>query len=163
MIRSAGLFTIAVNSSWQMARFADVIYAGDPAWWDHNQAIIDIPAERWSCYQGAALAFGVNCHPMPNGPFNSGQRAIQFAIERGANRVILLGYDCSVANGSHWHGDHKETKNPNAKRAQIWQGQFAAIELGDCQVINCSRETELKAFPRMKLEDALCSYMPCVA
>ena len=51
LIEQAALPTIAVNSSWQMARFADVVYAADPAWWDHNQHLIDIDAERWYTYQ----------------------------------------------------------------------------------------------------------------
>ncbi|MAB25329.1 MAG: hypothetical protein CMK78_13435 [Pseudomonadales bacterium] len=156
LIEQEGLPTIAVNSSWQMARFADVIYAADPAWWDHNQHLIDVPTERWSSYQSADTKYGINRHRVPNQPHNSGMRAIQFAIERGAARVLLLGYDCSVKGGTHWHGDHKSTRNPDAKRCAMWLQQFAMIDRKQTEIINCSRETALACFPRMTLEQALC-------
>lgn len=156
LVAAAGMPTVAVNSSWQRARFADVIYAADPAWWDHNKHLIDVPADLWSSYQSADTKYGINKHPVPPGPHNSGQRAIQFAIERGAARVLLLGYDCSIAAGTHWHGDHEKTKNPDAARCAIWLSQFAMIERKQAEIINCSRETALACFPRMPLEQALC-------
>lgn len=156
LVEAAGLPAIAVNSSWQLARFADVIYASDAGWWDHNLHLIDAPAERWSSYQSADTKYGINRHRVPNQPHNSGMRAIQFAIERGASRVLLLGYDCSVKGGTHWHGDHKNTKNPDAKRCAMWLRQFAMIDRKQTEIINCSRETALTCFPRMTLEQALC-------
>lgn len=87
---------------------------------------------------------------------NSGLRAIELAIGFGAARVLLLGYDCSVTSGTHWHGDHKLTKNPDAKRCAEWQRHFAMLDPKQAEIINCSRETALNCFPRMTLEKALC-------
>ncbi len=155
-VESAGLPTIAVNSSWQLARFASVIYAADPGWWDNNQHLIDVPAECWSSYQGADTKYGINRHRAPNAPHNSGLRAIEFAIARGASRILLLGYDCSVKRGTHWHGDHQATANPDERRCQLWLQQFAALDRKQTEIINCSRETALSCFPRQTLEQALC-------
>ncbi len=155
----SGLPTVAVNSSWKLARFCDAIYAGDAAWWAEYGAEIDIPAERWSCTRQAAQRFGVNHHPAYGG-YNSGMRAVQFAIWQGASRVLLLGYDCSLAHGSHWHGDHGKTKNPDAGKVSGWHGQFRQIaaeaKTAGVEVINCSRYSALGCFPRLSLEEALC-------
>lgn len=158
LVRRSGLPTVAVNSSWRMARFADVIYAGDAAWWDAYGDEVTIPAERWTCTRLAAQKHGINLHKVV-GPYNSGMRAIQFAIERGAERVILLGYDCSIKHGLHWHGAHDRTKNPDEKKVRTWRGQFQAVailaKVRRCEVINCSRYTELTCFPRIPVEDIL--------
>lgn len=160
-VARAGLPTIAVNSSWKMARFCDVIYAGDSCWWDAYGAEIDIPAERWSCTRQAVQRFGVN-HHVVYGEYNSGMRAIQFAIWQGAARVILLGYDCSLVNGSHWHGDHGKTKNPDPKKVSSWHRHFGQVaaeaSTAGVDVVNCSRSTALTSFQRVSLEEALCSF-----
>ncbi|MCY1346367.1 hypothetical protein D9M69_324510 [compost metagenome] len=87
---------------------------------------------------------------------NSGYRAIELAINFGAARVLLLGYDCSVRLGTHWHGDHQKTKNPDHRRCAEWLNQFGRLARNGAEVINCSRETVLTCFPRMSLEEALC-------
>lgn len=154
-IEASRLPTIAVNSSWQLARFADVIYAGDPAWWQAYGDDIDIQAERWSCNDPHIERMQINLH-RAHGGYNSGLRAIQLAMELGAARVLLLGYDCSVRQGTHWHGDHAKTKNPDEKRCLLWQRQFAQLNTRGAEIINCSRETALTCFPRARLEDVLC-------
>lgn len=159
LVESARLPLIAVNNSWRMARFAEIVYAGDAGWWTAYGAEIDIPAERWSCTRQAAQRFGVNHHPA-HGEYNSGMRAIQFAIWQGASRILLLGYDCSLVNGSHWHGDHRKTKNPDAKKVAGWHQQFAQVaaeaKARGVEVINCSRHSALGCFPCLSLEEALC-------
>lgn len=154
-VGSAGIPAIAVNSSWRLARFASVIYAGDLCWWDAYGAEIDISAERWTCSQRAAHEHGLSLHRAAGG-YNSGLRAIQLAIELGAARVLLLGYDCSINSGTHWHGDHIKTKNPDEKLCLLWQRQFAQLNTLGIEIINCSRETALTCFPRARLEDVLC-------
>lgn len=158
LIELSGLPCIAVNTSWEMARFCDVIYAGDVCWWIANKDRIDIDAERWTCTRQASQRFGVNLHKSC-GEYNSGMRAIEFAMWRGATRVILLGYDCSLANGTHWHGDHKESGNPDEVKVRLWQKQFIAVsekaKLAGVDVINCSRETDLRSFRRLDLEEAI--------
>jgi hypothetical protein len=92
-----------------------------------------------------------------SGAHNSGMRAIELAIEFGAARVVLLGYDCSVEHGEHWHGPHTATKNPDASRCSMWAKQFATIDRKGADIVNCSRETSLKCFRRERLGDLLCA------
>lgn len=153
-VKRSGLPTIAVNSSWKRAPFAQVIYASDPCWWDSYGAEVDTPAERWCSHENTAKKYGINYHLAFAGN-NSGVRAIELAIAFGAQKILLLGYDCSVAAGTHWHGNHTKTNNPDAKKCRTWMRQFAQLNKKKTDVINCSRATALQCFPVMTLEDAL--------
>ena len=158
LVEKSGIPTMAVNMSWQMARFAKYIYAGDRSWWDRYGKDIDIPAERWTCSFSAASHHKIRHHNV-KGAYNSGMRAIQWGIERGYKTIILLGYDCSLRNGVHWHGLYTASRNPTPQGALKWRRQFAPVALQATQrgvrVINCSRDTALECFERMDLESAL--------
>lgn len=145
---------VACNDSFRAATWAHAIYAGDFAWWDKHYREVPERLERWTCSESAAQRFRLHYHRCSHGLWNSGQRAIQLAIAKGYQRILLLGYDCDVSRGTHWHGDHAG-KNPDATRARQWQDQFASIERGSVDIINCSRETALRAFPIMTLEAAI--------
>lgn len=158
LVEFSGIRTVAVNHSWKMARFADFIYAGDATWWEQYGDEIDIPAQGWTCSKRASIKFDLKFHNV-GGPYNSGMRAVQWAIEQGEKIIILLGYDCSVKNGTHWHGDHDKSKNPNTALCRKWQNQFLRVAMiakkNKARVINCSRYTEIECFERMTLEEAL--------
>ncbi len=147
---------IAVNSTWRLVPECHYIYAGDLSWWKHNFHCISVPAEHWTCSMTAADRYGVNLfHPVRRGAFNSGMRAIQFAVYQGAQRIILLGYDCSLENGTHWHGDHPaKMHNPLPGEVARWQKDFStlAAELSGVEIINCSRRTALTCFPQQSPE-----------
>ncbi|MCY1373105.1 hypothetical protein D9M69_603550 [compost metagenome] len=106
-----------------------------------------------------AQALGIHANGKGQSVLNSGYRAIELAISFGAARVLLLGFDCSVRAGTHWHGAHTKTKNPDARRCAEWLNHFGRLARHGAEVINCSRQTELTCFPRMSLEDALCSFV----
>lgn len=159
-VEESGLPTVAVNSAWEAARFAQVIYAGDDPWWKLNADKIDIDAERWTCNENAARNHNLKYHAGHAGNPNSGLRAIQFLHEkRCTQKIILLGFDCSVKNGLHFHGPHAYLNNPNEKRCIVWLERFRWLSdeyrKKGVQVINCSRETAITVFPRMSLEEAL--------
>lgn len=159
LVRAAGLKTIAVNNSWQAARFCDVIYAGDKKWWLKYRSSIDIDAERWTSNTVVHKDMGINMHPSGGGALNSGLRAIELAIHFGAARVLLLGFDCMLTDGkTHWHGDHAGLGNPDARRFKVWMVQFMRLKnhLKGAVVVNCTRRTALRCFPMATLEEALC-------
>lgn len=93
------------------------------------------------------------------GSFNSGQRAIELAIYRGARRVLLVGYDCSIRDGAHWHGAHAGLANPDAMSVARWHDEFRQLRdwAVGVEIINCSRRTRLRCFQRQSLEVALSS------
>ncbi|MCK0554483.1 hypothetical protein KFO32_15655 [Pantoea ananatis] len=159
LLSNAGIPLITVNSSWRAAPQCQYIYAGDLGWWDKNFSAIASGAEKWTCNLQASTRYGLNLFETDtSGTFNSGQRAILFAASLGAQNIILLGYDCSIANGLHWHGAHAELDNPTAKCIERWQGEFSILSNllpPNVNVTNCSRQTSLACFTRASLEDAI--------
>jgi hypothetical protein len=143
---------IAINSSWRMAPECHHLFAADYAWWQryHDEAVI--PAKRWTVSNRANNQYHLNLFKPPHeGAFNSGQRAIQLAAHLGANRILLLGYDCSLDNGRHWHGDHPaKMHNPEAAEVERWHSDFSGLveQLRNVEIINCSRHTALTCFPK---------------
>lgn len=161
LVRQSGAKVIAVNNSWRMAPFCDYLYSGDMKWWRAYHKEINIRAERWTCSRLAHGKFGVNLH-IAGGGYNSGMRAIQFAVMKGFKTIGILGYDCSLKLGFHWHGRHsveRGLRNPSEARVQKWHEQFARvgpkITAAGAKVFNCSRYTELECFERKTLEEVL--------
>lgn len=154
-----GIPIIAVNSSWKFAPYCDFIYGGDAAWWMANQEEVMAEAEYaefWTSSENFSKRNYINYYkPATGGFWNSGMRAIEFAISHGASRVILLGYDCSVKHGIHCHGPHAETSNPTEANTAKWKRQFAVLDTRGCEVVNCSRYTEIDCFRKENLESAL--------
>jgi len=161
LIAQSGAKVCCVNNAWQMFNRIDYLYAGDLKWWKAyaDQLTISI-GEKWTCAKSAAKKFGLNLHKA-NGPFNSGMRAIQWAIEQGFKSIALLGYDCSIKLGSHFHGDHTfpKARQLTNQKVRNWHLQFLKVERQACRagvkVYNCSRYTEMVCFPLMDLEEAL--------
>lgn len=108
---------------------------------------------------GAAFNWpGVIRYPVPLFA-NSGCGAVAFAASRGAERIVLIGYDCQKTGGKvHHHGDHPPNLG-NAKSMSQWFVRFRKLaetmSRAKVNVINASRETALTCFPRMDLEAAL--------
>jgi len=88
---------------------------------------------------------------------NSGADAILLAASLGATKIYLIGYDCSVKNGSHWHGDHPKPMG-NCGSIDKWPAKFQQVAdlLTDIEIINCSRQTALDCFVKKDLEQVLC-------
>lgn len=153
-VQGSGAFSIAVNSTIDAAPWANAVYAMDSAWWRANfrKAMTFCGAKFSSRTIPGVKKVWINAG-------NSGAGAIRLAIQMGAKKVVLLGYDCSVKNGSHWHGDHEITKNPDPAKCEKWQEHFQELakDAADrgVEVVNCSRETDLRAFRRGVLEEEL--------
>lgn len=130
----------------------------DRKWWQHFIAKVDegFDGERLTV---ADLPSRYRTRKMTARHFGcSGTMAIAIAINRGAKRVVLLGYDCQKTGGkAHWHGDHPAPLG-NAGSLPTWAHKFAALKKtlgGKAQIINATRSTALHCFERQPLEQAL--------
>lgn len=150
---------IAVNSTWEIAPHSAVVFAADLNWWVSNENL-PIDAERVSYsytaereYKAAKFDSRI---AKPN-QYNSGCLAVEYALAQGADRVLMLGMDCSVKHGAHHHKAHP-TRNPKAGTCAKWLTQWQRLRdvYPDADIVNCSRHTELDIFPIVDLDEALC-------
>lgn len=159
LAQRSGLPIIAVNSSWVAVPACQHIYAADFSWWEKYHCDLPSGARCWTSSISATRCYGLNHFPHPdNESFNSGLRAIQLAIRLGARRVLLLGYDCCIDAGSHWHGDHPvELKNPNIASVARWHTEYSRLgaNISDIEILNCSRRSALACFPLSTIETVL--------
>ena len=159
--KTAYLPCIAVNSTWKIARHSAVLFAGDITWWVNEAESVDIPAKRVSLSYDAEREFDAErfvSKIWKRNDYNSGCIAIEYAVVHGADRVLMLGFDCSVKNGIHHHGRHARSKNPNPAKCEIWKAHFRRLRdtYPAANIVNCSHYTELDIFPLVPLDDALC-------
>lgn len=166
-----GASVIAVNDAYLFAPFAVALMASDAAWWIHKKPVfaglrfsLDASANR---VEGVILLrrtgeSGVERDPtgLRSGR-NSGAAAINLAVHLGAARILLLGYDMSTPRGekhSHFFGAHKfplRGGSPYPLFRQLLGEMVAELKALNIEVVNCSRHSELKCFPRQPLEEAL--------
>lgn len=91
---------------------------------------------------------------------NSGFHAVNLAVQFGAEKIILVGYDMTLDHGVHWHGPHRGgLNNPRRGSVERWrrvldEASIKLMSLG-VQVINASPISALTAYPKMSLSEAL--------
>lgn len=161
---------IAVNSTFKIAHWAEVIYAGDLQWWKmHHKAAARTGATLWTGDNQAANHYRINRLKCVNRPGlglqythaggNSGYQAVNLAFLWGCRRILLLGFTMREIDGrKHWHPDH-----PAPLVQQIlpdeWRHKFAKLALDlkaqNCEVINCDPLSALTCFPRGDIEEEL--------
>lgn len=170
IVRSRGWRAIAVNRSWELAPWADALYACDAAFWratGNAQGFAglkvglqmvefrDVRTMKWR----ADVGIDRDRQYLSTGG-NSGHQAINLAYHLGAARIVLLGLDCGPgpAGEVHWHGNHPPgMQNPRPATMERWRAAFPTLARDlaaeGVEVINASRRTTLDCFPRIALED----------
>lgn len=91
---------------------------------------------------------------------NSGFHALNLAVQFGARKIILVGFDMHLQAGHHWHGKHPQgLNNPTDRNVGRWRRTFDAaapqLETLGAAVVNTSPISALSNYPKMSLEDAL--------
>lgn len=157
---------IAVNDTYTLAPWADVLYACDAKWWGWKRGAptftglkytLQAPAAaRWPGVQVLRNAGKDGLELRPDGVRagqNSGYQAINLAVHLGAARILLLGYDMQ---GNHFFGSHPDQSKPPFS---ICLARFATLvgplKAQGIQILNCTRKTALRCFPCVPLEQAL--------
>ncbi len=160
---------IVVNSTYELAPWADVLYAADARWWRWNKGAADFMGLKYSLERvdptfrvvtmksGGDRGLAREADTLRTGR-NSGYQAINLAVHFGVSRIVLLGYDMQPAPGGqvHWHADHPG-KPRTAFREWIpfFESLVEPLAAAGVSVVNCTRETALTCFPRAALEATL--------
>lgn len=147
LLRESRPRVIAINDSWRLCPWADIVYFCDFPWFrdqcgvnrksiDGSTTFHDLRAEGFLVTAAPELASDPNVHYLAlTGQLgfdadpaclrhgsNSGYQAIHLAAHCGASRIVLLGYDMHVSGTrSHWH---KEKRSAAASFAGTIQRNF---------------------------------------
>lgn len=172
------LSVITVNDAVYPMWWADVAYACDAAWWVHHRGLpgfqglkmrLENPGPDGADQNRApftdiktVLATGTDGIDLRRGQVrtgcNSGYQAVQIAAHFGAERIILLGFDCNEPTPKHWFGEHpREIRKKPLVAAWIQRfGQMAeAMSIAGIEVVNASPGTALRRFELADLTAAL--------
>lgn len=169
---------VVVNNSWQLAPWADYLFAADYKWWhtykgcprfkgwkvttDRRAAetrewnllrLVTLLADDRMQTTGTVVGWGGN----------SGFQALNMVVLFRCTRIILVGFDATTRHGLHWHSAYASVSdNPTESKTVRWQRSIdgAAKPLNDIgvRVINCSNVSRLKRYPKMSFEDALSKF-----
>lgn len=161
---------LTVNLSFRLYPDADALYAADSSFWqwygDARQfegvkiapdgraalyckllELVDIPKGR-DGRRHDPMIFDrprvIGC-----GGGNSGFQAVNVAVNAGARRIGLLGFDYC---GRHWHDDHPPAlRNPSTNQLLKWREHFDNAAPGlaarGVEVVNLSSVSALRAYP----------------
>jgi hypothetical protein len=163
--RGEDRFVYVVNNTYQLAPWADLLFVGDGNWLEHYGPSCTFAGKRVTASQRGRID---SWQVVPQGFQwfqNSGAGAIAWAIHQGAKRVHLLGYDCQKSGGkAHWHEPHEGVlkhgrKLRDAPNIKDWFTSFGGVatvaKSKGVEVLNCTRATALKCFPRATLESVV--------
>lgn len=174
---------VVINESWQLAPWADVLYACDTKWWKLRLGVpkfnglkvchvdlksrqdVDIirafPKVRWVHVDRWGDQLLTERPGYLGAGGNSGFQALNLAVQFGAKKILLIGYDMTIAHGEHWHARHPmPLSNPHPQQnLPRWRksldGSAGRLRALGVEVVNASPVSELKAFPKMSVEEAL--------
>lgn len=171
-------WTIAINTSIRLVPWADVLYAADALWWEKVWPTLDFPVpglkvgydERSRTFCPDVRLIRIETQrddrhrilvdepgKLGNG-LNGGFQAINLAVQFGARRIVLVGYDMHLHRGEHWHGKHpKGMNNPQPSAMTRWRNflEWQAPKLADMgiEVLNATPGSALQAYRFADLAD----------
>jgi hypothetical protein len=172
---AGGVRAIAINNSYRIAPWADVLYFADMRYWgwhEHEPAFRNFAGQKITV-ENRQLAerhreIKIVRNAGPDGleldptavrtGANSCYQAANIAFHAGAARILFLGLDMQpVAGRSHWHEGHPTRTDPLVYRVMIDAFGTLAPELArrGVEAINCTPGSALAAFPIRPLSEVL--------
>lgn len=156
-----------------------MVYGCDPAWWKHRKGLPD--------FRGLKVTWSGSQVDFPNlrrveiakdksgftnrmlfdkpghigGGGNSGFQAMNLAVQLGATRVLLIGFDMNDRGGVHWYGRNgwQMANNPDETNFRRWRsamdGAAEALKARGVEVVNTSPYSSLTAFRKATIAETL--------
>lgn len=167
---------IAIKRSYELVPFADVVYGCDAPWWQSVQGLKEFKGLKLSWDDRVVGQFGIQKVKIPNvksnsllfeevgsvgAGGNSGFQALNLAVQFGARRVLLIGFDMHGRSGEHWYGRNGWSmgNNPTEENYRRWRisfdGSAEDLLMRGIEVVNASPFSELKNFKRMSVQETL--------
>jgi hypothetical protein len=164
---------VVVNESYQLCPWADVLYGCDVKWWNSRNPQFD---GLKLCYDSTLALFHVGINKIMIRESSdvilvdkagvvgaggcSGFQALNLAVQFGARKILLVGFDMRSDLDTHWHGRHlPPCGNPSQINFDRWKksldGSFEKLTTLGVRVINCSPVSTLTSYPKMTIAEAL--------
>lgn len=165
--------TIAVNTTFKLAPWADMLYASDAPWWMHYREEVaafaglkvgsqapHIPVADLLLLKNTGMdGFDPDPSCVRSGR-NSGYSAMHVATHAGAKRILLCGFDMRAG---HWHDPHPTgqfmLRNAGDGVFEGWIKRFATLkpelDKRGVEVLNCTPNSALRIFPMADLKETL--------
>lgn len=178
LIEAQPAHCIAIKSTWRLAPWASILYGCDRGWWVEHRGVPQFKGMKISASPSVCKVYrdirqvkrllpraeiltgetGVIGCGVPRGGGHSGFHAINLAVQFGAKRIVLVGFDMTLKRGAHWRTEYGSVK-PDAKRVETWRvaldgcaDQFKALGV---EVINATPGSALTAYPMATLREAV--------
>ena len=164
-VRAAGLPAIAINDTYQLAPWADMLYAADEAWWNRYPEALAFAGLKVSVgtIKGVLRLQNTGVSGFDPDPAcvrtgsNSGYQALHIAVHAGARRILLCGMNMA---GRHWFGGHPQglanTSDALYERFRRNFGLLAPVlKAMDVDVVNVTPFSMLTCFRTAELADEL--------
>lgn len=171
--RIAGMKTIAINRTIELAPDADMLYASDGGFWNYYKPQMkglkvsvfcdgnksrrsQLPPDDVLMLKNSGFTgFDPDPSCIRTGK-NGGHAALHVAAHTGARQIFLFGYDM---HGGHWHGRYPvPLRNTKPEQYVAWAPMFAelaaALRQRGIEVFNCTPGSALRAFQMLDFFDA---------
>jgi hypothetical protein len=180
---------LAIKESYELCNWADVVYGCDPAWWKFRAGLPKFAGTKVS-WEGSNLsqypdirnikldASQDRVFPIEKrqyrmvfdnpgvigGGGNSGFQAVNMAVQFGAKKLVLIGFDMHDRSGVHFYGRNywSGANNPDETCFVRWRRHFdraaADLEMQGVEVINATPNTALTCFRRGTIEQAIAGW-----
>lgn len=173
------VYIIAINESFKLVPFGHMLYGCDHQWWYKRKRDwqrvwrgLKVTQDRLvaevligeDIKRVVAIRGRENCALDQPGYIgwggNSGFQALNLALHFKPAKIILVGYDMTLKNGAHWHGQHGNgLHNPKDHHVVRWRGcvdrAYATLQREKVAGFNASMRSALNSWPKLSLPEAL--------
>jgi len=145
---------VAVSDAYRIAPWAEALVSADAAWWKAHPDALQFAGKRFGILHDFQGVKGVEKVTAASGT-NSGLLGIMVAVQLGAKKIILLGFDMH-SPGTHFFGRHPAPlKSTPPARMEVFKRQFANYMPRGVSIINCTPNSALNCYPKDSLENCL--------
>jgi hypothetical protein len=172
-----GKHTIVINSVYQFAPWAELLFFADMRWWDQERKLRRDLIRAWPGQIATTSRKSKGDHllrlrKMTEPPYISDNPeaafvhrssltgALNICYHRRARRVIILGADNSESNGrAHFHEEYIWSRVPGTweAKAKELEGAARILARAGVEVVNCSPISTLTCWPKAEAATALLS------
>jgi hypothetical protein len=144
---------VAVSNAYRLAPWADAMVSCDASWWKNNREALDFEGRKFTIAPDWQGFPDLERFPGITSGTNSGLLGLMVAVKLGATRILMLGFDM---HGTHFFGAHPlPLRNPSRDRFEVFKRQFGKYQPRGVEILNCTPDSHLMAYPKMDLAAAL--------